>query len=205
MSLHLAMRVNGEWEKVKVFADAKGYGGWAVHELGDSGNNSHWHIHWILPEGVKIQAVRTAFNRAVPELKGNGGYSLTLVQDVEKYDRYMAKGTEQGALPDVAWRHGLDYTDEKVEELHEEYWTENRRLKKRKAGSMVDQVLDACKLAGVTWNQRQEIAKIYIRQVTGQSKPLSSYSLRSCVNTVAVLLCPNEEAIDFLADCALQH
>lgn len=201
----VALRVNRLAGDIGEWCSAKGYSGFSVRETGASGDNEHWHFLLFLTVGLKLSAFRTAFLRQFPSLKGNGDYSLSQCKDVDKYSRYLAKGESEGQTPEVCWRYGLDWTEEKLEELHEAYWTENRKLKKRKVGSMVDRVVDICKAENVDWQKRDAIAKIYIKEVTGSAKPLSMFSLRACVNTVQVLLCPDDTAVDNFAGSALQY
>lgn len=195
MAEYAALRVNKLSMEVNVWLNSKAYSGFGVRETGSGGDNEHWHYLVTLPVGTKLSAFRTAFLRHFPSLKGNGDYSLSACRDVDKYARYCAKGEAEGVAAEVVWRYGLIWTDEKLEELHEAYWGENRRLKKRKQGSMVDRVLDICKERRIAWDAREKISEIYIREVTASAKPLSMFSLRACVNSVQVLLCPTDEAL----------
>lgn len=190
-----ALRTDQDFAVVKTWVETRGYAGFAVRELVDGGNE-HW--HWLLTTDEKISVVRTSFNRACPTLKGNGAYSLSVVKDVDKYERYMAKGDSEGVAPEVCWRYGLRYSDEKLEELHEAYWTENRKLKKRKTGSVIDNVIDICKAQNVNWERRDKIGEIYIKQLVERSRPINLFAVKSSVNLIQVKLCPDDKAIDEL-------
>lgn len=203
--MYYALRIDDCFEDVQSFLERVGYGGFAVKELGDNGDNPHWHFLLEVADAIKIQAVRTALGRAVPALKGNGKYSLTVVKDVAKYERYLCKGESDGSGVAAAWRNSIVYSDEKLEELHEAYWAENRKLKKRKAGSVVDHVIDVAKREGVSWEKREELAKIYIRQLGEQGKPINCFSIRSNLNAVQLALCPGDECLAELVQCVVQH
>lgn len=197
MAYKYALRTDKEFEKVKAFVESKNVSGWAVREV--AGDNNE-HFHWYLETDLKAPAFRVALTRAVPELRGNAGYSLSEVKDVEKYHRYMAKGEAEGAGPNRAWSHGLLWTDEKLEELHAEYWMENRKLKKRKTGSVTDSVYDKCKADAVRWDDRRAITEIYIRELILRDKPINTFALKASVNLIQVKLCPNDDALNELVD-----
>lgn len=197
-----ALRIDGEFDKVKDWVDRNGYGGFAVRET-VAGENEHW--HWLLETDKELHSVRCSFNRAVPELKGNGKYSLTLVNDVDKYERYLAKGDSEGQVPEIAWTHSIKYDAEKLEELHEAYWSENRKLRKRKAGSMVDWVIDAAKAAEVRWQDRDKLSRLYIRELGARGKPINLFSIRANLNTVQLALCPDDTILDQLVEKVEQY
>lgn len=199
MAYRFALRTDKAFDKVRDFVAARGLSGWSVREVAGEANE---HYHWYLETDLKIQALRIALVRSVPELKGNAGYSLSEVKDQEKYLRYMAKGESDGAGVAAAWRHGLLWSDEKLEELHEEYWTENRRLKKRKVGLVADAVIDQCKECAVPWTDRRKITELYIRELVSRDKPVNLFQLKASVNLIVCKLCPNDDAIQDLLNLA---
>lgn len=197
----VALRTDGSFDAVKTFLDRKNAGGFAVREVADQ--NEHW--HWLIEiETKNVQSFRTMLKRAVPELAGNGMYSATEIKDLAKYERYLSKGASEGVGPEVAWRSSIKYTDEKIEELHQAYWTENRQLKKRKLGSMIDWVTDEAKRQNVHHNDRKQLAKIYIRELQQRGKPVNCFSLRANLNTIQLNLCPDDTLLDALADHVTQ-
>lgn len=197
MALLVALRTDKAFEDVKKFLTDKAISGFAVREV--SGDNEHW--HWLLETSYKnVQSFRVNLLKAVPVLKGNASYSATVVKDLDKYERYMCKGDDEGVEPEVAWRHSMKYTEEKITELHEEYWTENRKLKKRKVGSMIDFVVDECKRERIEWKDRSKIGEIYVREILARGKPLNTFSAKSAINTVQCLLCPDDAALKMFAE-----
>lgn len=199
MAYKYALRTDKCFDSVRDFIVSKNMGGWAVRESVDGGNE---HFHWYLETDMKAPAFRVALTRAVPDLRGNAGYSLSVIKDVDKYLRYMAKGESDGAGPNRAWSHGLLWTDEKLEELHTEYWAENRRLKKRKVGTVTDAVVDKCKADAVRWDDRRRITEIYIRELISRDKAINTFALKAAVNLIQVKLCPNDDALHELVDRA---
>lgn len=202
MANSFALRVDGEFDKVKAWVVKEGFGGFAVRETVD-GENEHW--HWLLQTDKDLHPVRCSFNRAVPELKGNGKYSLTVVKDLEKYEKYLSKGDSDGQAPEVAWSHSIYYTEEKIGELHDAYWEANRKLKKRKIGSMIDWVVDEAKRAEIHWNDRNKLAEIYIRELGVRGKPINLFSIRSNLNCVQVALCPDDTILKALVEKVEQY
>lgn len=196
------LRTDAEFSKVKAWVESQNYGGFCVRET-VQGANEHW--HWLLLTEKDVKAVRMSFKRKVPELAGNGKYSLTVCLEKEKYERYMCKGESEGEGPEVVWRFGLEYSDEKVEELHAAYWLENRRLKKRKVGSMVDYVIDAAKSKNVHWNDRAALCELYIRELGVRGKPINLFSIRANVNSVQLALCPDDSCLKVLVERCEQY
>lgn len=199
MAFRYALRTDKAFEKVRDFITSKGgISGWSVREV--SGDNEHW--HWYLETDLKVEAFRAALTRAVPTLKGNAGYSISQVKDQDKYLRYMSKGESDGTGPNVAWKHGLLWTEEKLEELHQAYWEENRRLKKRKVGTVMDYVMDQCKAEQIKWEDRRTITEYYIKELVKRDKPVNLFSLKSNVNLIQCKLCPDDSAIGLLLNLA---
>lgn len=197
----VALRTDGALTAVLAWLAEISAGGFGVREV--AGDNEHW--HWLVESDKTYKAVRVSFNKRVPELKGNGSYSMSEVADLEKYERYMCKGESAGVLPEVVWSHSAKYSSEVVAELHEAYWDENRNLKKRKTGGVTDWVIDECKRQNILWNQRREISKIYIKELGARGKPINLFSIRSNVNAVQYALCPDDSCLEELASLLDQH
>jgi len=191
----LAVRIDKEVQKAKAFLDSKNLAGFGVREV--AGDNEHWHFY--VETESKAASFRVMLKRAVPELSGNGSYSVADVRDVDKYVRYMSKGESASVMPEVVWTSGLMWTAPKIEELHDEYWTENAQLKKRRVSSVMDHVLDVCRDEGVAWDDRAGIAEQYIKELVARNKPINIYSVKSCVNLIQVKLCPTDDAIKILS------
>lgn len=200
MTYQYSLRTDKCFDQVKALLESKPIGGWCVREV--SGDNEHW--HWYLETDLKIQALRNELNRKIPELKGNGAYSLTLVKDLAKYNRYMAKGESANHEPEVAWRNGMRWNDDYIHDLHELFWEENAKLKKRKVGTSVDAAIDTCKGLEILWHERVKIAEVYIKELVSRSKPISTFSVKSAVNVISVKLCPDDEAIKNIAEFCYQ-
>lgn len=188
--LRLALRIDKSFDAVKEFIVSAGYSGFAVREV--VGDNEHW--HWYL-EGDKyssVQSFRVKLVKSVPELRGNGAYSVKQCDEhYEKYWQYMAKGDGEGATPVLSWRHGLLFTDEKMEELHEAYWSVNHDLKRRKLQPVMDEVLERCKRAAVQYHDRRTIFREYIKVLYERNKPINLFSVKSGVNLIILKLCPD--------------
>lgn len=198
MSLRVALRTDGCFADVCAWAAKHGFGGFAVRENADGDNP---HEHWVLFCGTKtIKSVRSSFNREVPELRGNGKYSMSEIDDLDKYTRYMCKGGSDCLKPLVVWRDSMTYDDAKIQELHEAYWKENKSLKRKRGGSMIDKVVDEAKRQNVHYGDRRALAKVYIRLLKEECKPINLFSIRANLNAVQVALCPDDSVIDSLVD-----
>lgn len=194
----IALRTDVAFAKVKAWVEKLSLTGFAVREAAQS--NEHW--HWLLEDSRKrkLQALRVSLTREVPELCGNGAYSLSECRDLDKYERYLCKGESEGAGPEVAWSYGLKYTGEYLEELHSRYWQENANLRKRRTTRVIDYVTDECKRRNLNWKDRSDIADVYIRELVARDKPINTFAVKSAVNLVQVKLCPTDEAIKQLAE-----
>lgn len=196
--LLIALRIDKCLSAVKEFIDSKGCGGFGVREV--AGDNEHWHFLLSTDKFRNLPAFRVSLTRAVPELKGNASYSATAVNDLAKYERYLAKGASEGESAEVAWRNSVTYSDDKIGELHEQYWKENSRLKKRKVGSIIDFVVDECKRQSVDWKDRSKIATMYVAEIAKRAKPFNQFAAKAAVNGIQLQLCPDEQAVAMFAE-----
>jgi hypothetical protein len=192
MAIQIALRTDKEFDLVKDFLETRGYSGFCVRETTEGGNNEHY--HWFL-EGDKyknMQVFRVNLTKTVPGLKGNGAYSAKQCDaDVEKYWRYMCKGEAEGAGPEVAWKHGLLWTDERFEELHQAYWANAPQARKRKLPAVADTVFETCRAKRVAWDDRRTIFEEYIKELYSRDKPINLFMIRSNVNLLQLKLAPN--------------
>lgn len=198
MANNVAIRIDGDFSgEIKAFLDKDGGAYLVVKEL--EGSNPHYHI--VLHSDRKLSAVRTALKRAIPQLNGNGSYSVATVRDLAKYQRYMAKGESQHVMPVVVCAHGMVYTDpDWLEEQHDAYWAENAELTSRKRKAPVQEVvLHRCKEKAISWSNREAIAREYIKELADRGKGINIFATKSQVNLIQIQLCPGEEAIEDLA------
>lgn len=197
--LKIALRIDHHFDETREFVEEKGASGWCVREEADSGE--HWHWYLETDQFTNIRAFRMALTRGVPGLKGNQSYSAKETDEfVERYWQYMAKGDGEGENCQVVWRHGLLWTDEKLEELHRAYWEENR--KKRPRMAPIDEVvLEKAKAAHLSYKDVPDVLKIYIKELFVRDKPINLFSARSRVNLICLKLAPDvDEAVNRLVD-----
>lgn len=172
----------------------------AVKEMEDENP----HIHVFLRSKRKLPAVRAAIKRAMPELNGNGSYSVALCRDTDRYQRYMMKGESASVMPQVAGAFGMQFSDlDWQKETHDAYWAENEEIgRRRKLVPVAEAVLQACKDARVSWDAREKISELYIRELLSRDKAINLFSVRSHVSLLQCKLCPDDSAIkDLAAHC----
>lgn len=205
MPTSIALRIDGALTAVLAWIASEAINGWGVREVahGPDGDNEHWHFH--LWGDRSIKALRCTFNRKVTELKGNGAYSMTVVKDADKYDRYMAKGEGDNALPEVVYSSSLTYNDDMIKQLHTDYWNQHKKLKRKREGSMIDWVIDEAKNQRVQWSDRAKLAEIYIREVGERGKPINLHAVRSNLNAVQFALCPDDGLLKILVERVEQY
>lgn len=192
-------------EKLREWHDKQSCGSYLVVYEDHAGENPH--IHSIFWSDKKMEALRKSFKRLFNDKTGNGAYSLKECDDdTDAYLRYMCKGGSKSEMAVVLMKCGLDYDDERLKSSHEEYWVNNELLRhnKRKREalrkmSVVEQVEKIAKEEGVRKNDREGIAKIYIRMYREARKPINSFAARAVVNTVQCLLDDTGEVMEDLA------
>lgn len=168
-----------------------------VKEMEDE--NPHFHV--FLRSARKLPAVRAALKRAMPELNGNGSYSVALCRDVERYHRYMMKGEAAAVMPQVVGAFGMQFSDEVwQQDTHDAYWRENEEIgRRRKLVPVAEAVLQACRDANIRWDAREKISELYIRELLSRDKAINLFSVRSHVSLLQCKLCPDDSAIKDLA------
>lgn len=177
------------------------------HLVVREGGDDNPHTHAYLTSDKKLPAMRKAVQRFLSGDRGNASYSLKLcADDYSGYLRYMCKGESSGDLPDVVGRCGLEYTDEWVKTQHEEFWVNNvaitKARQKRKGMSgptLLDQLEERVKERRVSWEKKTDLAREYIRMYKEMKKPINIHHARAVINTLQVVLCPDDSAIDALA------
>lgn len=199
--LKIALRIDVAFTETLAYLEEKGVSGWCVRE-NVNGENEHWHWYIESDAWTNIKAFRVALTRAVPELKGNGSYSAKETDEtVDRYWAYMAKGDSEGAGIIAVWRHGLLWTDDYLEELHQRYWTENHVFKKQKLRHVDEVVLERCMEKKLEYDNVLEISKVYIKELFSRNKPINLFSVRSHCNLISLKLAPDvDTAVDKLVN-----
>lgn len=197
MANQYALRIDGT-DSTPLITVLKKYGGaWLVVKEQTDGNP---HFHAVLHSDAKLAAVRQALKRLLPN-SGNGAYSCTAVRDLPKYQKYMMKGDSRDVMPHVVQAEGWNYQDASwQEEMHDAYWETNDEIQAgRKARPVIEVVLEKCKEARTAWTNRQYIAEVYIREMVQRRKAINLFAVKSAVNLLQCQLCPDDRAIEDLA------
>jgi len=163
-----------------------------VRETNADGENPHAHV--LLWSTRSMAALRKSIQRELPDHAGNGGYSLKVCDDEERYVQYMFKGGGADDPPAILACYGLDWPMV-VDELHAAYWEENLKLNKERRqklkGNNTEQLLDRCQKKKFThW---EDIAQEYIRMCLDANKAINSFAARGVCNTVWVKVQPDRE------------
>lgn len=177
--------------------DSVGGAYWVVREGGTA--NPHLHVH--LTTETKQPALRQALKRRFPGHSGNGHYSLKQCdQDVESYDRYLAKGDGEGDDPIIIARQGVAFSLDNIKAWHTEYWAVNQELMKKRRkklnGAVADQLLQTCLDKGI--KSRGGIGLQYLQLMKDANKPINTFAGKAAINTVWLALDDGTEARDVL-------
>lgn len=160
------------------------------------------HIHAFLTSETKMAGMRKAVQRFLSGDRGNAGYSLKeCAPEYDDYLTYICKGNSSTEMPEIVGKQGIEYTDEWVAARHALYYVnreaivgQRQKRKKITSATAVEKLEERCKEAGIVWNQKNEIAREYIRMCKQGRKAINVFSARSIVNAVAVALCPDDRA-----------
>lgn len=190
----ISLRIDKCQQDVTAWIESRGYGGFAVEENNVNGNNLHWH-YLVVGNEINVQSFRVMLTRAVKELKGNGSYAVSPVRDLDHYERYMCKGEAKGKMPIIVWRMSLKYTDEFIQLLHERYWETSQKIK-----NIDDTVYRLCIEKGVSWNDRENIVVIYLRQLVASNRRINEFAVKAAVNLIQCRLSPNEDYLHVLKE-----
>jgi len=160
------------------------------------------HVHAFFTSESKIAGIRKAVQRFLSGDRGNAGYSLKeCAPEYDDYLTYLCKGNSSSEMPEVVGKLGLDFTDEWVKDRHSQYYVnreaiigQRQKRKKITTATAVEKLEERCKEAGIAWNQKNDIAREYIRMCKVGRKAINVFSARSIVNAVTVALCPDERA-----------
>lgn len=170
-------------------------------------DNPHYHV--VFRSSKRIATLREAVRRAVPD-SGNGAYSLKKCgPDVERLEQYCCKGPDAESLPELVMQQGIEYSAERIKELHDRYWVENNqiqanRLKRKRIrnATIVELVEEEVKHKGIratSATAREEIAEVYIRMQMAARKPINLFHCKGVVNTVHCLISGDDQAVKDLA------
>lgn len=184
MAPSIALRVDGEWcEGLAAFLEKNQFSGLVVRETLQDGSNPHLHCLLTSAKDSKLPALRKSLLQCMPELKGNGSYSMTTVRDEGKYLRYICKGASAGEMPDVKW---MQYMCD-VEELHDEYWAEHKK-KYKPSLTVTEHVLQRCRDESVSCEDRAKIAEFYVSEQVARGKCLNLFQAKGQVNLIQCML-----------------
>lgn len=197
LALRLDILHDDNVQQLVGLCDSLGGSYWIVREGGVA--NPHLHVH--LCTKTKLNAVRQAFKRRFPDHSGNGHYSIKQCDDdVEGYDRYLAKGESEGDDPIIIARQGLEFSLDSIRDWHTNYWKVNHELMKKRRkklnGAVSDQLLQDCLDKGI--KSRGGIGLCYLQLMKAANKPINTFAGKAAINTVWLALDEGTEARDVL-------
>lgn len=202
MALEFALRVDGDASSALAMFLATLGAYFIVREVaGEAGANVH--MHALIITDVVIKNVRNRLLKKFPDLSGNKAYSLTVVEDSEKYRRYLCKGESSEKLPEVVGRQGIEFDDDWVAARHAAYWEVNEQLlaaRNARKRTVFERVFQECVDEEVRWDKDIVIAKKYIRELSKDGKGINLFAVRSQINLLQIRLCPDDSALDCLAE-----
>jgi len=170
-----------------------------VRELGESGENMHWHMCIVDPKRRSDMAMRQWFKEKL-ELKGNGELMLQKWDDEKgkNHYQYLAKGptTQRLVMPNVVV-DDLGLMWERLHHLYHDFAASKRRSKKEKAQTFTEQLLEICQQKSVDTMKgiAGELCDLTSRRLTGHD----AFWAEKCVWAVYSHVNPAAYKVDFMA------
>lgn len=179
-----------------------------VRESGEETGKDHIHALLVCDDSKKLQTIRMDLRRKFPQLSGNtASYSLSLVRDLEKYERYLCKGASEDEDPVFASCLGIRYSPDWKSENHSNYWRLNFQCQKDKAAekkrklSFTDFLEEEAKKRKIVWSDAEKLRDLYVElSFTERRGVLNKNQIDSTVNSLIGRLCPDDRAVQFVRD-----
>lgn len=191
-----------------------------VRELGEDGNNPHYHIAGslidVLPgSDSKSDDARTEFLRKKVKTAGWKGqkYQRWGTGDPDLMDShfdYLCKGTGTGKedQPHVVFRHP-DFTDAVIKERNKVYWKINAALpkkgtKKRKRNAS-EEILTMCRERHIQATEHNKIFDQVLRYYCKHIKYLQPIYVKNLVHQTSIYLNPQGNTAELLRQFCLSN
>lgn len=181
-------------DEAAVLAFLNGYDGIIVirHDADEEVSRDHWHA--LVRTTKTVETFRAQFKKACPGV-AKEDYSIGTVTDGEEeiYIRYMCHGTKRGDKVRVVLIQHLGYDQEKLQELHEEFWQkreEYRRPKKNKEGkspNTVEQFTEYLKSNNIDASNRLEVTKAAVTFMGRARRPINLFYIEGLINSILSL------------------
>lgn len=173
----------------------------------DPGNNPHYHYYFESDKNESaIKKARTRFDLIKP-FKGNKYISISVLRgSKDEYMKYMCKGynvskpysdfVKTHEPPRIVFRTIVDFPDEKIHELNQDFWKTYRELsketnpkKKRNVTTWTQQLIEDCirdaKKHTDTFNDEETkkwVAEYVVNYTCDMKKPFDKFILKRMYN-----------------------
>lgn len=174
----------------KLFSEGAGY--FFVKESGSVEDNVHY--QGIIKTDIKQDALRKRIQKVITK-KGNDSYSFKLVREPERYRTYLMKGPNNIELPEIYRRNLIDFSKEKIKEMHHKYWYEKEHTKD-KTKCMIDHLHD--KLSQYeNGDTTSEVVKEIIHYYIVNKKPMNMFHMKSQARLLCCMLSEDYKTVVF--------
>lgn len=155
-----------------LFKEGSGY--FFVEEQGSVEENIHYQgiIKTDIAQNTLVQRIKR-----VVKIKGNQAYSCKVVRDQERYHYYLMKGDREGALPRVVHSHLINFSKEKIKDMHEAYWLVKNNTKD-KSKDMIQFLYDKLKIYE-DGDRQSTIVREIIDYYVANRKPMNVFHMKS--------------------------
>jgi hypothetical protein len=152
--------------------------------IAEEADASRVHFQGFVYSEKRVDTLSKSLVRAMPENKGNRGYSLRACKEFDRYKRYIMKGTET-ERPKVVLHQYVEYSAEWADKLWSDYWAENKRLKNARKSKPLDLQVIADWAKQNNASRRDIVDKVLESK---RGKAINIYQIVSTVNGVLLLM-----------------
>lgn len=165
------------FERLKAVCGGEYGGGYLIVHENSSSGVEHYHAVVHCDNAKKFQ---NALTRGMKGYGGNKYFSTkNCTADKDAAIRYICKGSSEhphprGDPPDVVGRSGLYFTDDRIRESYESYWTVSEKTKKSKELGFPQQVVNYMKINNldITW---ENAVSATVDMTISLKKPLCTF------------------------------
>lgn len=159
------------------------------HEADTDEQRPHWHA--LMWSDKTEQNLRVQLTKAIPELKGNKGYSMKKldVDRLAEYERYICHASSRGdevIIISAATELDGKYSKEWAAKQNKEFYDRQDEYKKKQKKSKTPRQVAAAACTEKKIKELKGIAEVLVEAYREAEKPMNVFHMRSEVRLIYV-------------------